>query len=80
MHRCDTARSRVPTAGRRAVFLLEPLGAFEATPVRLESAAAAASIADAVGACYERFGYAVVRVPPLPVDQRVKFVLERSGL
>ena len=64
----------------RAVFLLEPLDHFEGSAVRIESATAAASIAAEVAACYERYGYAVVRVPPLPVDERLKFVLERAGL
>ena len=63
----------------RVVFLLEPLS-FEATEVRLESAAAAAEIAGAVAACYERYGYTVVRVPPLPPASRLAFVLQAAGV
>ena len=53
---------------------------FEATEVRLESAAAAAEIAGAVAACYERYGYTVVRVPPLPPASRLAFVLQAAGV
>ena len=63
----------------RVVFLLEPLS-FEATEVRLESAAAAAEIAKDVAACYERYGYTVVRVPPLPPASRLAFVLQAAGV
>ena len=61
----------------RVVFLLEPL-AFESTAVRLESAGIAASIAQGVEACYERYGYEVVRVPPVSLEQRLALVLERA--
>ena len=61
------------------LHLLEPLS-FEVTAVRLESAAAAAEIAGAVAACYERYGYTVVRVPPLPPPSRLAFVLQAAGV
>ena len=48
--------------------------------MRLESAAAAAEIAGAVAACYERYGYTVVRVPPLPPASRLAFVLQAAGV
>ena len=48
--------------------------------VRLESAAAAAEIAGAVAGCYERYGYTVVRVPPLPPAARLAFVLQAAGV
>jgi predicted ATPase len=60
----------------RVVFLLEPL-AFEQTAVRLENASIALSISEAVAARYAMYGYEVVRVPPLPIEARLAFVLER---
>ena len=31
-------------------------------------------------ACYERYGYTVVRVPPLPPASRLAFVLQGAGV
>ena len=61
----------------RIVFFLEPL-AFEQTAVRLENASVASSISEAVAARYAMYGYEVVHVPPLPIEERLAFVLERT--
>ena len=61
------------------VFFLEPLQDYRRTPVRREDQATAAAISREARACYQRFGYRPLTVPPGTVAERVAFVLETIG-
>jgi len=58
----------------RTIFFLEPLAQYERTDVRLEDAATAGALSAEIAACYGEFGYGLVRVPPLPVAERLAFI------
>ncbi len=58
------------------VFLFERLS-FVKDPVRSENARAAAEIERLIEAAYCDLGYAIVRVPVLPIPVRTEFVLNR---
>ena len=60
-----------------AVFFLDPVEGYRRTEVRMESHGLALRISAQVRAAYERYGYEVVRVPALPVEERVAFVRSR---
>jgi predicted ATPase len=58
----------------RRVFLFERLE-FMQDPVRSENAQMAAKIERLIEAVYSHLGYAIIRVPVLPVPARAEFVL-----
>ena len=60
------------------VFFLDPLP-FEQDGVREEDPVVAKRIGQYIYEAYSSLGYDVVRVPVLPVEQRVAFVLEQLG-
>jgi predicted ATPase len=60
----------------RRVFLFERLD-FVKDPVRSETAKSAAAIERLIASAYGELGYAIVRVPVLPIPARTEFVLNR---
>jgi predicted ATPase len=58
----------------RKVFFLEALPSYEQSEVRLEDDETSAQISAEVKACYERYGYELVLVPPVSVSERVSFI------
>lgn len=60
----------------RRIFLFERL-TFVTDPARSENALAADRIERLIGAAYRDLGYAVIRVPVMPVPARTEFVLNR---
>lgn len=56
------------------VFFLEPLAAYAQSEVRLESASITIQINEQLRSTYRRYGYDVVMVPDLPVEERVAIV------
>ena len=61
----------------RRVFLMEPVP-YHNDPIRLERQAEAGEIARLLEAAYAALGYPLIRVPFLPVNERARFILERS--
>ena len=61
----------------KVVFFLDPLEGYEQSAVRMESHGLALRISEQVAAAYERYGYAPVVVPALPVAERVAFIQSR---
>ena len=61
----------------QAVFFLDPLEGYERSAVRMESHELALRISAQVRAAYGRYGYELVVVPALPVEERVAFILSR---
>ena len=59
----------------REVFLFDPLP-FVRDHIRIEDSGMAAKIDREIEESYRSVGYDPIRVPPLPLDQRVTFVLE----
>jgi predicted ATPase len=57
------------------VFVIEPLTAFSADGVRAESLERAAALARELKAGYSALNYPLFSVPPLPVDDRVTYIL-----
>lgn len=70
---------RAPQRRYGGVFLLAPLCTYEETDVRRETRDLAAEISGEVRAAYERLGYDPVVVPPLPLEERVQFILSVVG-
>ena len=68
---------RSPRRRYRTVFFLAPLEEYYETDVRVESREVAASISTDVQAEYERLGYELVVVPPLPIEERCQFLRSR---
>jgi predicted ATPase len=60
----------------RRVFLFERLD-FVKDPVRSEDSRTAARIERLIAAAYRELGYAIVRVPVLPIPARTEFILAR---
>ena len=56
-------------------FLVEPLAFFEANSVRRENLEFTLELTRILADCYERRGVKVVKVPALPPNERVDFVL-----
>jgi predicted ATPase len=71
----ETERIEACSAGRyRMVFFMEPLR-FEVDYARVESAAEAMRLHQLLLEAYRDFGYEIVKIPPVPVDERVRLVL-----
>lgn len=60
----------------QAIFFLESLSNYEKDYARNEDAARSKAIHEALYAEYEALGYSVIRVPVLPISQRVAFILK----
>ena len=60
----------------KKIFLFDQL-TFEKDAVRSEDPALAAQIEALLEQCYLDLGYSITRVPALPLDQRIDFVLAR---
>ena len=60
--------------GYQSIFLFDRL-AFERDAVRTEDQQISARIEALIVQAYTRLGYAIIRVPALPINQRVDFIL-----
>ena len=58
----------------RQVFFLEPLVDYESTAIRIESQDVALALSKDIYRFYQNLGYDLVRVPALPVAQRLAFI------
>lgn len=56
------------------VFFLAPIEEYESTAVRMESHDVAAKISKEVQAAYRQYGYELVVVPSMSIEERCKFV------
>ncbi|MBI4148219.1 ATP-binding protein [Candidatus Woesearchaeota archaeon] len=61
------------------VFVLDPLDTYYTDTERVEDAQRARTIHDLITDSYTRAGYDVIRVPVLPPNERVTFILEKIG-
>lgn len=62
----------------RLMLLLEPLPVFERTAVRRDDPALVARLTEALERTYRKHGITVVRVPVLPPQERLEFVLAEA--
>lgn len=62
----------------RKVFLLEMLPIWDQDTVRTESLEVAKKLERLIEQSYKEFGYPVVRVPVLPLEERVEFILKKA--
>ena len=60
----------------RKVFLLDPLPLFETDYARVESKTQALEIYRALERTYFKLGYSMIKVPVLPISERVKLILD----
>jgi len=58
----------------KKVFYLERLEGYEQSAVRMESRAVAEQISDQVQRCYQTYGYDLIRVPAVSVQERVALI------
>ncbi len=63
----------------RGIFLFERL-AFETDTVRTEDNELAGQIELLLEKCYQQLGYAITRVPVMPVEQRADWVLKHTRI
>lgn len=63
----------------RKVFLLDRLPDYQGDYCRTEDDKAARWIHESLEKSYEQLGYAVVRVPVMPISERAEFLLARLG-
>ncbi len=61
----------------RKVFFMQPLNFYEKGSLRTEDAELASKLGGLLLGAYREFGYQVIEVPPLTVEERVRFVLSR---
>ena len=66
----------IQTKRLRDVLFLSPLEDYQSTSVRMESHDVAAQISKEVQDAYLHYGYNVVVVPPMSVEERCNFVEE----
>merc|ERR1719154_993073 len=66
----------IKTKRLRNVFFLSPLEEYQNTSVRMESHDVATQISKEVQDAYCHYGYNVVMVPPMSVEERFNFVEE----
>jgi predicted ATPase len=59
------------------IFLLDPLPSYENDAVRLEDAEEAKVIHQSISEVYQSLGYELIKVPVLPPDERVEYILAR---
>lgn len=57
------------------VFILDALPGYQNDAVRAESRQTALDIHDAIEQSYREFGYDLIKVPALPPEERVEFIL-----
>ena len=58
----------------RAVFFLEPVADYATSATRMESEGVAGRISREVQDAYRHYGYQVVHVPPMGLEERCRFV------
>lgn len=63
----------------KKVFLLDPLATFEKDYARTEDASFVKSITDLLEQAYKDAGQTLLRVPVLPVKERLNFILQHLG-
>jgi len=71
---------RIKKANYTKVFFLEQLDIFHTDDVRKESKEEADKIHEAIFEAYENLGFEIIKVPSLPVKERVEFILEKIGM
>ena len=76
----DGSFEAVEESGYEKVFLLDRLPFYHQDAQRKEDDARARRIHDMICDTYMKFGFDVVVVPVMPVEERVAFVLEKAGL
>ena len=64
----------IQTKRYRSVFFLSPIEDYKNTSVRMESHDVASQISEEVQNAYLHFGYSVVVVPPMSLEERCNFV------
>lgn len=70
-------RDQIVNAQYTKVFFLENLGFYNQDEQRKESEIVNQKVHDKLFEIYTELGFDVVRVPALPIDERVNYVLER---
>ena len=73
----DGLRDMIITAEYGKVFFLENLGFYDQDEQRKESEIVNEKVHEHLFDIYTELGFEVIRVPALPIDERVDFVLER---
>lgn len=66
-----------PTKLYKGVFLLDRLP-YQKDYARVEDEEEAAGIHNALDKAYRKFGYNPIRVPVLPIDERIEFILDQA--
>jgi predicted ATPase len=70
-------RKAARKAGYDRVFLLLPLPFYEKDEARQDSKEDREKLTGLIRKAYQQHGYEVIDVPPLPLDKRVEFILDR---
>lgn len=70
------AQELIDEAGYHKVLFLEPLASYVNDPERFEDADLAKRIHEQLDSVYGRFGIETISVPPLPIQERLLFVLD----
>merc|ERR1712126_288779 len=73
---CPAVETWIKDNRYRMVFFLEPIENYESTDVRIESRETAAQISREIQDAYAKYGYRVVFVPSMSIEERCKFVEE----
>jgi len=73
----DGLRDMIITSEYTKIFFLENLGFYNQDEQRKESEIVNQNVHDKLFEIYTELGFEVVRVPALPIDERVDYVLER---
>lgn len=73
----DWVAALMDKARYKKVFLLEPLESYQSDYARTEDVHFAKSLHKLLNDVYTEFGMEPVSVPPISLDQRVKFILDK---
>lgn len=77
--RAAAANTRAGGRYAPAVFLIEPIGWCERTPIRTLSYAQSLAFGRLHEEVYVELGFDLLRVPPAPPAERARFILDRSS-
>ena len=58
----------------KRVFFLEPIPDYERSEVRMESQALARQLSDQVRALYADYGYTLISIPAMPLEERLSLI------
>lgn len=63
----------------KGVFILEPLRFYKTDGLRTETKEEQSKIHDEIMRVYEEMGYDLIKIPQMPVEERIALILKKSG-